>query len=138
MSKILRVMKWDKESFFENNIYIGNAKNIKIGKRCEINENVFIQGALIGDYVMIAPNVSLLSNMHNHSKVNKPMILQGKKIGNIVIIENDVWLGRNVIVMPGVRIGKGSIIAAGAVVTKNVPAYSIYGGVPAKLIKKRL
>lgn len=137
VSKVLKIMEWDKNSFFENKIYIGNAKQISIGKRCEINENVFIQGAIIGNNVMIAPNVALLSNMHNHSRIDIPMNLQGKKRGNKVIIEDDVWLGRNVIVMPGVRIKKGSIIAAGAVVSKDVPEYCIYGGIPAKFIKKR-
>ena len=137
MSKVLKVMKWDKHSYFENNIYIGSTKNLKIGKRCEINDHVFIQGAIIGDNVMIAANASLLANMHNHKRTDIPMNLQGKKRGNKVILEDDVWIGRSVIIMPGVRIGKGSIIAAGAVVTKDVPKYSIYGGVPAKLIKKR-
>ncbi len=65
------------------------------------------------------------------------MILQGEKKGINPIIEDDVWIGRNAIIMPGVRIGKGSIVGAGAVVTKNVEPYSIVGGVPAKLIRKR-
>jgi len=137
MSKILKVMVWDKKSLFENNIYIGNTKNLKIGKHCEINDHVFIQGATIGNNVMIAANASLLANMHNHNRKDIPMNLQGKKLGNKVIIEDDVWIGRSVIVMPGVRIKKGSIIAAGAVVTKDVPEYCIYGGVPAKFLKKR-
>ena len=130
-------MKWDKNSSFENNIYIGKIKNISIGNNCQINENVFIQGAHIGNNVMIAPNVALLSNMHNHSRTDIPMNLQGKKKGVPSIIKDDVWLGRNVIIMPGVCVGKGSIIAAGAVVSKDVPEYCIYGGVPAKLIKNR-
>lgn len=137
MSKILKVMEWDKNSLFENNIYIGNTKNLSIGKHCEINDHVFIQGATIGNNVMIAANASLLANMHNHKNKDIPMNLQGKKRGNKVIIEDDVWIGRSVIVMPGVRIKKGSIIAAGAVVTKDVPAYCVYGGVPAKFIKNR-
>ena len=137
VSKVLGIMNWDKRTYFENGIYIGKGRNLTIGKCCEINENVFIQGAKIGDFVMIAPGVCLLANMHNHEDPNVPMVFQGKKIGTPVIIGDDVWLGRNVIVMPGVKIGKGSIIAAGAVVTKDVPEYSIFGGVPAKLIKKR-
>ena len=54
-----------------------------------------------------------------------------------IIIEDDVWIGRNAIVMPGIKIGKGSIIGAGSVVTRNVESFSVVGGVPAKLIKKR-
>nr|WP_143033346.1 DapH/DapD/GlmU-related protein [Prevotellamassilia timonensis] len=55
-----------------------------------------------------------------------------------VIIEDDCWIGFNVIILPGVTIGKGSIIGAGAVVTKSIPPYSVAGGVPAKVIKSRL
>ena len=137
MVRILKIMKPDKHNLFETGIYIGNGKNVRIGKHCEINENVFIQGAHIGDYCMIAPGVSLLANMHKHSRTDIPMALQGKDVGVAVILEDDVWLGRNVTVMPGITIGTGSIVAAGAVVTKNVPPYSIVGGVPAKLIKSR-
>jgi len=138
LSKILKVIKPSKETFIENKVYIGNGKQISIGSGVQINENVFIQGAVIGNYVMIAPNVSLLANMHTHDRIDIPMAKQGKVVGNPVIIEDDVWLGRNVIVMPGVKIEKGSIIAAGAVVTKDVPPYSVYGGIPAKFIKNRV
>jgi len=60
-----------------------------------------------------------------------------KEKGLQVIIEDDVWLGRNAIVMPGIKIGRGSIIGAGSVVTKDVEPFSVMGGVPATLIKKR-
>lgn len=135
--KILRVMTGGENSYLENKVYLGNARNVSIGKHCQINEHVFIQGAKIGNYVMIAPNVSLLANTHIHDKTDIPMVLQGEIKGEDVTVEDDVWLGRNVIVMPGIKIGKGSIVAAGAVVTKNVEPFSIVGGVPAKLIKKR-
>lgn len=136
--KILKVNKGGEKSRFEHKIYIGNTKNTAIGRFCQINENVFIQGAKIGDYVMIAPHVSLLANMHKHERTDIPMARQGKNRGNPVIVEDDVWLGRNAVIMPGVQIGKGSIVAAGSVVTKNVDPYTVVGGVPAKFIKKRL
>ncbi|WP_374754826.1 DapH/DapD/GlmU-related protein [Dyadobacter psychrophilus] len=66
-----------------------------------------------------------------------PIILQGSTKPNPVRLEDDVWIGRNVILMPGIVIGKGAIIGAGAVVTKDVPQYAIMGGVPAKLIRYR-
>lgn len=137
LSRVLKILKASKETFIENKVYIGNARQVEIGEGVQINENVFIQGAVIGNYVMIAPNVSILANMHKHDRIDIPMAKQGKTVGNPVIIEDDVWLGRNVIVMPGVKIEKGSIIAAGAVVTKDVPPYSVYGGIPAKFIKNR-
>ncbi|WP_240640185.1 acyltransferase [Mangrovimonas spongiae] len=137
MSRVLKILKPSKETFVENKVYIGNAKQVNIGEGVQINENVFIQGATIGNYVMIAPNVSLLANMHKHDRIDIPIAKQGKTRGKPVIIEDDVWLGRNVIVMPGVKIEKGSIIAAGAIVTKDVPSYTVYGGIPAKFIKNR-
>jgi maltose O-acetyltransferase len=130
-------MKAHKHNYFENNVYIGNGVEVKIGYHCHINENVFIQGAEIGNFVMIAPNVAILSNTHVHNRTDVPMIIQGEVKNLKVYIHDDVWIGRNAIVMPGVTIGKGSIIGAGAIVTKSIPDYSIAVGVPAKVIKKR-
>lgn len=134
---ILKIMKRHNENYFEDNIYIGNGKNLTIGEFCHINENVFIQGANIGNHVMIAPNVSILNSTHNYQNIDLPMIMQGEVKGLNPIIEDDVWIGRNAVIMPNIKIGKGSIIGAGAIVTKDVEPYSIVGGVPAKLIKKR-
>jgi maltose O-acetyltransferase len=75
--------------------------------------------------------------MHESANPGIPMISQGVKDVQKTHIEDDVWLGLRVIVMPGVRIRTGCIIAAGGVVTKDTEPYGIYGGVPAKLIKKR-
>ena len=66
------------------------------------------------------------------------MIEQGNDETKPVTIGNDVWIGRRVIILPGVTISDGCVIGAGAVVTKDMPAYSIVGGVPAKVIKSRL
>lgn len=137
ISKVLKLMPYGKKSFVENNVYLSNGKNLKIGSGCQINENVFIQGAYIGNNVMIAPNVAILCTSHNHLSTEIPMINQGETAPNPPIIENDVWLGRNVVVMPGITISTGSIVAAGAVVTKNVAPFSVMGGVPAILIRSR-
>ena len=135
---ILRIMKKHDSNYFEEDIYIGNGRNISIGEHCHINEKVFIQGAKIGSHVMIAPNVSILNSTHNFGDTNIPMIMQGELKNQNPTIEDDVWIGRNAVIMPNVKIGKGSIVGAGAVVTKNVEPFSIVGGVPAKLIKKRI
>lgn len=137
MSKVMHLMPYHSKTTVQENVYVSGPGRVKIGSNCQINENVFIQGAIIGNNVMIAANTSLIANMHKHDRTDIPMNMQGKIVDNKVIVEDDVWIGRNAVVMPGVRIGTGSIVAAGAVVTKDVPPYSIVGGVPAKVIKKR-
>ncbi|MDO6391145.1 acyltransferase [Pontibacter sp. BT731] len=131
-------MIYDKSSYFENNVYISSGPDkVNIGRHCQINEHVFIQGAVIGDFVMIAPHVSILNTSHQFASVDVPMVLQGETSYKNPVIEDDVWLGRSAVIMPGVRICKGSIVGAGAVVTRDVPPYCIVGGVPAKVLKRR-
>lgn len=137
VSRCLNIIKYHPKSKFQNNIYISNARNIKIGINCQINENVFIQSATIGEHVMIAPGVAILSSKHNTEKIDIPMNMQGALTDDPPVIKDDVWIGRNAIIMPGITINKGSIIAAGAIVTKDTDEYGIYAGIPAKLIKKR-
>ncbi|WP_377109549.1 acyltransferase [Pseudoalteromonas sp. R86517] len=138
LSKILKVLEPHPETIFENGVYISNGKSISIGRHCHINERVFIQGAKIGNFVMIAPDVSILNNSHMYADTKIPMIKQKLIKDSNPIIEDDVWIGRNVVILHGITIGKGSIIGAGSVVTKNVEPFSIMGGVPAKKIKSRL
>lgn len=121
----------------EENVYISDSSNLKLGFNTQINENVFLQGCHIGNNVLIAPNVSILSSTHSIDRIDIPILLQEDIINNNVTIEDDVWIGRSAIIMPGIHIGKGAIIGAGAVVTKNVESFTIVGGVPAKLIKRR-
>ncbi|MFP3351028.1 CatB-related O-acetyltransferase [Pseudoalteromonas sp. SIMBA_153] len=138
LHNILKILdKNGNQSMVGSNVYIGRANKIKIGQGARINENVYLESVKIGDDVMIAPNVSILSRMHEFESIELPMSLQGYKKEKKVIIGNDVWLGRNVVVLPGITIGNGAIIAAGSVVTKDVEPYSIVGGVPAELIKMR-
>ncbi|MGE4489130.1 MAG: DapH/DapD/GlmU-related protein [Kiritimatiellales bacterium] len=91
----------------------------------------------IGDNVMMGPRVSLLAENHNFDRTDVLMKAQGVCRKGICI-EDDVWLGANCSVLDGVTIGRGSVIATGAVVTKDVPPYSVVGGVPAKILKNRL
>lgn len=137
-TRVLKIMKsGPNESMLGHNIYIANGQRVQFGYGCRVNENVYIEKADIGNDVLIAPNVAILSRMHEFERTDIPMSLQGYRPEKGVVIGDDVWLGRNVIVMPGVKVGRGSIVAAGAVVTKDVEPFSIVGGVPAILIKRR-
>lgn len=113
-------------------------RKIEIGDNSGIGNNARIGAALIGNDVMMAPDVIILSRSHEYSSLDRPMRLQGDTEEKLVVIGDDVWIGTRVLILPGVRIGKGAILAAGAVVTKNVPEYAIVGGNPARFIKSRL
>jgi len=139
IARVLKIMKFDKQSKFEYGIYISDAQKLSIGKNVRINENVFLQGEIeIGDDVMIAPNVAIYTASHEYRKTDVAMVNQGNTDVKKVIIKDDVWVGRNVMILPGIVLGEGSIIGANSVVTKDVDPLTIVGGVPAKFIKKRL
>jgi maltose O-acetyltransferase len=119
-----------RKSFFSANVKLGN--NSGIGYRC------YIQGpTLIGNNVMMAPEVLIYTINHETSNIEIPMCQQGITSPKTVQIEDDVWIGTRAIILPGVTIGNGSIIAAGAVVTKDVPPYTVVGGNPAKILRDR-
>lgn len=85
---------------------------------------------------MMGPEVTILTHTHNIERTDIPMRQQGTIVKE-VIIGNDVWIGMRSIIMPGVKIGNGAVIGAGAVVTKDVPDNAIVGGVPSKIIRYR-
>lgn len=120
----------EKNASFTPLLKIGN--NSGVGISCEMNGPI-----TIGDDVMMGPEVVIYTTRHNDERTDIPMRLQGMKEVLPVKIGNDVWIGRRVIIMPGVVIGDGCIIGAGAVVTKDIPSYSVVAGVPAKIIRKR-
>lgn len=97
-----------------------------------VNESI-----TIGSDVMIAQTATIRDTDHAFQRTNRPMLEQGI-VTSPVVIEDDVWIGHGATILKGVRIGRGSIVAAGAVVTKDVPPFSIVGGIPAKIIKSRL
>jgi acetyltransferase-like isoleucine patch superfamily enzyme len=87
--------------------------------------------------VMFGPNVYIFSENHGHERTDIPMIEQPTARKGVKI-EDDVWIGTRATILDGITIGKGSIIAAGSIVNKDVPPYSIVAGVPAKVIKSRI
>lgn len=115
-------------------------EHIYLGKNSHINQYCCIWASknskiVLGDNLLMGPGVKIFSSNHS-SKMGIPMNVQ-PFVEKDIIIGTDVWLGANSVVVAGVTIGDGAIIAAGSVVTKDVPAYTIMGGIPAKPIKKR-
>ena len=111
---------------------------IKIGRDSLIGEYCVIRGqggVTIGDRVYTSPFTQLLSVNHVFDDPTRPFVDQGITAQGIVI-EDDVWLGAGAVITDGVRVGHHSVVAAGAVVTKDVAPYSIMAGVPARFIKK--
>lgn len=123
-------------------VILRQGNNIEIGKGSLINHNNVLQAGkgnakiIIGDYVHTGVNVMIIAFNHAFDTREIPTIKQDYYDAS-VIIEDDVWIGGGATILAGVKIGKGAIIASGAVVNKDVPAYSIVGGVPAKIIKIR-
>jgi len=119
-------------------VFLFNLKLVYIGSNVSIHPLCYIDGAggiTIGDNVSIAHNCTIITTNHQWGDRSLP-IKYNKELHKSVYIDNDVWLGCGVRVLAGVHIKSRSIIAAGAVVNKNVESNAIYGGVPAKKIKE--
>ena len=111
-------------------VNIGDNSRVGIG-------NVIIGPVTIGNNVILAQNIVMSGLNHNYTDVEIPIYLQGETVATITI-EDDCWIAANTVILAGVTIGKGSVIAAGSVVNKDVPPYSVVAGVPAKVIKSRI
>lgn len=103
-----------------------------LGYHCNVPGNI-----IIGNYVMMGPNCYILGNNHSFNDPNTPMMFQQNNERKQTIIEDDIWIGRNVSMTPGRTIRKGSVVGLGCVLTKDFPEYSIVGGNPSVLIKCR-
>jgi len=126
----------DEIQLFDPFISIGNG--VSIGDDAHIT---CINKIVIGNNVLMGKKVLITDNAHGNSKrttldeipARRPLYSKGP-----VIIEDNVWIGEKASIMPGVHIGKGAIIGANAVVTKNIPPYAIVAGIPAKIINKEI
>lgn len=118
-----------------------NPTGISIGNNVWIGKNVALYGCngiIIGDDVVIAKDVSLISGNHEYSNKTVKINKQGMQMNKPpIIIGNDVWIGEKAIILKTVNIGEGCVVGAGAVVTKDTPAFSVVAGNPAVIIKKR-
>lgn len=121
------------ESFSCINNAVGD---VIIGDHTRIGlHNTIIGPVTIGSHVNLAQGITVTALNHNFEDSDKRIDEQGVST-TPVIIEDDIWIGANAVILPGVTIGNHSVVAAGAVVTKNVPPHSLVAGVPARIIKQ--
>lgn len=145
-SKVSMIFRY----FFAKKILNKTGKNVNIEKNACFNPKVSIDDnsgigiscelygkVTIGKNVLMGPECVFYTCNHNYCDRNRNIIDQGVSEEKEIIVEDDVWIGRRAIVLPGVKIKKGCVVGAGAVVTKSFPEYSIIGGCPAKIIGKR-
>ena len=112
-------------------IIVGN--HVFIGRSCEFNITARIE---IGDESMISSGCKFIDHDHGLELSDHPIgTLPADEAA--IILEEDVWLGANVVVLRGIRIGRGAVVGAGAVVTRSVPAYEVWAGVPARKLNER-
>ena len=114
-----------------------NVRNSEIGDNSGIGAYSSIGTVKIGNYVMMGTHCLIISQNHRFDDRSIPMCRQGFQEDRPVTVEDDVWIGSRVIILPGVRMGQGAIIGAGAVVTEDVEPYTLVAGNPAKMVGRR-
>lgn len=122
-------------SFTYNTIKLGDDVFIGPGARFSA-----LKGITIGSKVMFGPNVTIMAGDHNFKEIGKYMFdveIKREEDDQPVVINDDVWIGANVTILKGVEIGVGSVIAAGSIVNKNLPEYSICAGIPCRKVRDR-
>lgn len=125
-----------KLSWIEPPLHVCSGKNISIGERCYFNFNTVLLddcAITIGDHVLFGPNVTVVTAAH---PIPAELRMDGETLAAPVVIEDGVWIGANATVLPGVRIGKGSVIGAGSVVTKDIPPSVVAVGVPCEVMRE--
>ena len=122
----------------EHGAWFGSGKGIRLGDRSDIGMDALIIGPVhIGRDVMMGPRCILLASAHETRQVDVPMNRQGFREDRPIVIEDDVWIGAGCILLPGRRIGTGSIVGAGSVVVTDVPPWTVVAGNPARVVKLR-
>lgn len=135
---------------FSKEVHFRGGYHISIGRRSKIHKNTIIgensgigygceinNGVTIGDNVMMGPDVLIYTQNHCTADLDIPMREQGMKEIEPVYICDDVWIGARVCILPGVTIGRGTIVGACTVVSKDIPPYSVVVGNPARIVKNR-
>ena len=142
-----RVRRWAAEDLFdhaggriniEKGAWFGSGRGISVGDRSGLGLDCLVMGPLtLGRDVMVGPRCMFVSQAHNTGDVSLPMTDQGMAEDRPIVVEDDVWFGAAVIVLPGVRVGHGSVIGAGSIITKDVPPFACVAGSPARVVKYR-
>ncbi len=135
----LQGAKFGKRVVIYPGVWIAPGRNLIVGDDVDIAKDVMITtagGVEIGARTLIGYRTQILSANHNVPPAPERIFGAGHKFGKVTI-GNDVWIGANCVITAGVNIGEGAIIAAGAIVTKDVPAFVYVGGIPARVIKAR-
>lgn len=128
-----------REVNIEHGAWFGTGRGVSVGDYSDIGVDALVMGPLeVGANVMMGQRCVLLAGRHDFRRTDIPMNRQGFLPEKAVVLEDDVWLGSNVVVLPGRRVGRGSIVGAGSVVTADVPPYSVVGGNPARVLASRL
>jgi maltose O-acetyltransferase len=119
-------------------VHLGSGRNIRIGNRSGLGSGSRVYGGLIvGEEVMVGPDVAFLSDNHRYDRLDIPIGWQGSTERSPPRLEDGSWIGLRATILAGRTVGKGAIVAACAVVTKDVPPYAIVGGNPARIIGTR-
>lgn len=131
--------KLDGWCWIQSGVTIVHSDRLRVGKHFACNTGTYIGaagGITIGDYVLLGTNVTITSGVHpTHGRT--PPIWQRPVEYKPVVIEDDVWLGAGVVILPGVTVRRGTVVGANSVVTKNTEEYAIYVGAPARKIGSR-
>ena len=125
----------------ERSLFIADGGKIGVAADTKFNHNVHLNASVggnisIGEKCLIGPNVVIRTASHRFDDLTRPIREQGHDVGDVVLGDN-VWLAANVVVLPGITIGDGAVIAAGAVVTRYVPENAVVGGIPAQILRYR-
>lgn len=127
-----------KDVMVKDRCYFGDGRRLTIGDRSQLGQNARLNGTIhIGKDVLMGQDVVMMATSHRYDQLDIPIIAQGETEEQPIRIGDGCWIGTRVIVLPGVEIGHDSIVAAGAVVTKSCPPWSILGGIPARVVKMR-
>jgi maltose O-acetyltransferase len=121
----------------ESHVFLADGRYVSLGSGSGLGRGSQVFGAIIGENVMVGPEVVFLKDNHRYEDPAVPMQNQGRSEIARPIVEDGAWIGHRAIILPGRRVGTGAIVGAGAVVTRDVPPYEIVGGNPARPIGKR-